>query len=108
MTRAHITTPYYKKQRLFFVALSLFFILFGLYVYFVSASIVHVVARKEVDREIARVSSHVGDLESAYIAAKQAIAPDSIGRHGFVTAPAPKIYVWKAPASLVLVTHNEN
>lgn len=107
MTRAN-AMPYHTEQRLFFAALSFFLILFGLYAYFISASVVHVVARKEVGREIARASSRIGDLESAYIAAKQAIAPESIGQYGFVIAPAQKVYVRKAPANLVLVTHNEN
>lgn len=107
MTKAN-TTPYHTERHLFFAALSFLFILFGLYVYFVSASVVHVVARKEIDREVAQVSSRIGDLESAYITAKQAIAPDSIEQYGFVTTLAPKIYVWKAPVNLVLVTHDEN
>lgn len=98
------TTPYHTERRLFFVALSILFILFGLYVYFISASVVQVVARKEIDREIAHVHSRLGDLESAYIAAQQGIAPDTIARYGFVSTPLQKIYVTKAPANLVLLT----
>ena len=76
--------------------------------YFVSASVVHVIARKEIDREIAQAHSRIGDLESTYISAKQAIVPDVIAQYGFVTAPAPKIYVRKAPTNLVFATRNEN
>lgn len=107
MTRTN-TTPHHKKQRLFFVALSLFLILFGLYIYFVSASVVQVIARKEIDRELAHINSRIGDLESTYITAKQAIAADTIAQYGFVALPKPKIYVQKAPTNLVLVTHDEN
>lgn len=103
MTRTN-TTPYHTEQRVFFGALSLFFILFGLYVYFVSAAVVHVIARKEIDREIAHVNSRIGDLESAYITAKQSIAPETIGQYGFVASPSQKIYVQKAPGNLVLAT----
>lgn len=107
MTRAN-TTPYRTERRFFFAALSLFFILFGLYIYFVSASVVQVIARKEVDREIAHMNSHVGALESTYITAKQAISENTIGQYGFVFAPVQKIYVQKAPVNLVFVTHDEN
>ncbi|MBI4086475.1 hypothetical protein HY416_00630 [Candidatus Kaiserbacteria bacterium] len=99
-----LTTPYHQTQRLFFVALSIFLILFGLYVYFISASVVHVIARKEVDREITYLHSHISDLESSYIDAKQAIGEDTIGQYGFVPAPK-KVYVVKAPDNLVLLTH---
>ena len=103
MTRRN-TTPYHREQRLFFGAVSVLFILFALYIYFISASVVHVIARKEVDREIAHVASAIGDLEFAYITAKQAIAPERLAKYGFLSAPAQKIYVKKAPTNLVLLT----
>ena len=102
------TTPYRRERRFFFAALALFFILFGLYIYFVSASVVHVIARKEIDREIMQMNSHIGELESTYITAKQAITEDTIGQYGFVPAPTQKIYVQRTPVNLVLATHNEN
>ena len=106
MIQTH-TTPYHQTQRLFYIVASLFLILFGLYVYFVSASVVHVIARKEVDKEIAQVNSHISDLESQYINAKQAIDPGSVRHYGFVAAPK-KVYIVKAPRNLVLLTHDEN
>lgn len=102
------TTPYQTKKRLFFMALSTLFIFFGMYVYFVSASVVQVIARKEVEREIVKVNSHIGDLESDYINAKKAITADTLARHGFVVASADKVYVQKAATNLVLVGHDEN
>lgn len=96
MTTRTLTTPYYAERRWFFSVLSLFLILFCLYVYFISVSVVHVVARKEVEREIAHVNSRIGELEAAYIAAAQDIAPESLAQHGFLTAPAEKIYIEKA------------
>ncbi len=107
MTRTN-TTPYRKEQRLFFSALSLFILLFSLYIYFISAAVVHVVARKEIDRELAQVNSHIGDMESTFISVKQAITPETIGQYGFTNAAQKKVYVAKAPANLVLVTHDEN
>ena len=103
MTRRN-TTPYHREQRLFFGAVSVLFILFVLYVYFISASVVHVIARKEVDREIAHVASAIGDLEFAYITAKHAITPERLAQYGFLSAPSQKIYIEKAPTNLVLLT----
>ena len=107
MTRTN-TTPYHTEQRLFFSALSLLLLLFSLYIYFISVSVIHVVARKELEREIAQVHSRIGDLESAYITAKQAVAPTTIAQYGFLVAPSRKIYVEKAPTNLVLATHDKN
>lgn len=107
MTRTN-TTPYAHERRLFFAALSLLLILFSAYIYFVSASIVHVIVRKEVDREIAHVSSRIGELESAYIAAKQSITEENLTAYGFVSGEHEKIYVQKAPTNLVLVINDES
>ena len=44
--------------------------LFGysaLYIYFVSTSVVHILIRKEVESDIARQNSEIGELESLYI-----------------------------------------
>ena len=78
--------------------------LFGLYIYFVSASITHVIVRKEVDREIATLSSHTSDLEAEFIAIKQNVSEDMIAMHGFTHATPRKIYIEKTPTSLVLVS----
>lgn len=75
--------------------------LFGFYVYFISISVVHVIARKEVEREIAHLNSYIGDLESAYIAARQAVTEETLTQHGFVAASSEKIYVKKANPGLV-------
>jgi len=103
MTRA-ITTPYAREQRVFFAALSLLLILFGTYIYLVSASIVHVIVRKEIDREIAHLNSRIGDLESAYIAAHERLTEEAVAAHGFV-AISEKVYVEKAPTNLVLADY---
>ena len=98
------TMPYFNQQRLFFAVLSVFLILFGCYVYFISASVVHVIARKEVDGEIARAGSHISDLEVKYMTAKQAIVPTTIVQYGFVPA-SPKVYIVKVPGNVALVTN---
>lgn len=107
MTR-HTTTPYCTERRVFFGALALLIALFGAYIYFVSASVVHVVVREETDKKISYVTSRIGDLESQYLAVQQAITEEDLAQYGFVDAPAEKVYVRKAPDNLVLVTHDES
>ena len=107
MTRTN-TTPYHTKQRFFLGALSSFLILSGLYMYFVSASVVQVVARKEIEREIVQIDSHIGDLEASYISAKKAITNETISQYGFAPATAEKIYVQRTPSNLVLAWHDED
>ena len=82
-------------------------LLLGMYMYFVSASVVHVIVRKEIDQDITRVSSKLSDLEASFITAKQAIDEDTITRHGFVFSHDSKTYITKAPSSLVLATGDE-
>lgn len=100
------TTPYARKRTVFFALLAVLFILFGTYIYFVSASIVHVIVRKEVDQNMAQVSSQISDLESRYIEAKHAIDEERIAALGFVESPE-RVYIQKAPTNLVLVSQNE-
>ncbi len=94
---------------MFFAALTLLLAMFGAYIYFVSASIVHVIARKEVDRDIAHLHSRIGELESAFIAANQAITEETVTAYGFVADDgSEKVFVRKTPSNLVLVTHDES
>lgn len=94
---------------MFFVALALLLMMFSAYIYFVSASIVHVIARKEVDREIAHVHSRIAELESTYIAVNQSISEEMATEHGFTAESATKkVFVQKQPTNLVLVVHDES
>lgn len=93
---------------MFFAALSLLLILFSAYVYFVSASIVHVIVRKEIDREAAYLSSRIGDLETAYIAAQQAIDNDTASARGFDFTQARAVYVRQIDTNPVLVLNDES
>ncbi len=108
MTRTKHTTPYYTKQRVFFAVFAGLFILFGFYIYFVSASVVQVIARKEVEGEIIEVQSTIGDLESTYLATKNSISGDTLASFGFVVIAPRKIFIEKKSTNLVLVTHDEN
>ena len=108
MTRhTKTTSPYAREQKVVFFLLAVIFLLFCTYVYFVSASVVHVIVRKETDREIASVSSHISDLETRYIEAKEEFDAERIIAQGFTQESPEKIYIQKVPTSLVLVTQNE-
>ena len=90
------------EQRLFFGALTLCVSLFGVYVYLIGASVVHVVARKEVDQEITALRSRAGELESVYLELGETISAEAISRLGFVAAPSQKTYIAAAPTNLAL------
>lgn len=57
-----------SKERMIFVGLIFLIMVFSaLYIYFVSTSVVHILIRKEVESDIARQNSEIGELESSYI-----------------------------------------
>lgn len=101
------TTPYCIERNVFLITLTIFAVCFGLYVYFVSASVVHVIVHKEVDREIATLNSHISELETQYLAAKDAITREDAYARGFVEQPAKVVYVTKRPTGLVRVSNDE-
>lgn len=72
------------SQKIFW-ALSILIILFAsMYMYFVSSSIVNVVLRKEIETEIVKIHSQVGELESQYLALENNITMDRALSMGFV------------------------
>jgi len=77
--------------------------LFALYIYFVSASVVHVVMRTEISQEITKIASEIGELESEYIEAQHRVSSDIASLQGY-TPTVSKIFIDKTPASLVLGT----
>lgn len=101
------TTPYARNQKIVFCLLGAMFALFFAYVYFVSASIVHVIVRKEIEQKIATVSTHISDLESRYIEAKDEFTETHLANRGFTLESPEKIYITKTPSSLVLASQNE-
>lgn len=75
--------------------------LFLAYMYFVSASIVHVVIQKEMKRDFTHLHSEIAQLETTYIAAQHAISADIASLQGFV-ATTEKVFIDRNPGSLVL------
>ena len=92
---------YYKEHVILVALTSTLLLLFAAYVYFVSASIVHVVIRQEVQQEITAISSEISELETHYISLQHSVSEEIATQNGFVAAN-DKIYIDRSPANLVL------
>lgn len=101
------TTTHRETQRWFFAALGLLVAIFILYIYFVSASVAHVVIRKEVNQEILHTRSYVSQLEAQYIEAQHAVSADIASAQGF-TRTSEKVFIDRTAASLVLSENNDS
>ncbi len=100
------TAIYQKEKTCFFAVVCAFVLSLVLYMYFVSASVYHVVIRKEIDREIASAFSEVSLLEAAYIDAQHAVSESIATMDGFVVSEE-KIFIDRTGDSLVLSINNE-
>jgi hypothetical protein len=78
-------------------------LLFGLYIYFVSASVVHVVMRTQTNQEIADISTDISELEGSYIEAQHRVSAEIASLQGYREAKQ-KIFIDRSEDSLVLST----
>lgn len=99
--QAHTARVYREESRLFYGALCLCLLVVCAYMYFVSMSVVHVVMRKEVDTEIALLSTKISKLEETYIEKQHHLSTAIAEHRGFVIAEE-KIFVDKSGVTLVL------
>jgi hypothetical protein len=98
--RTHNTL--HEQERVwFFAALSMVLVTVACYMYFLSSSVVHVVMRKEIDKEIGILSSSIGSLEAEYIEVQHAISEDIASLRGF-TRTDTKIFIDKTAGTLSL------
>lgn len=84
--------------------LSLFVVLLSvafLYMYFVTTSVVQVVMRQEIERDITDVSARISELESEYIKAQHEISADIASHEGYLEIEE-KIFISRTPSTLVL------
>ncbi len=77
--------------------------LIALYMYFVSASVLHVVMRTEVSQENTKIASDISALESKYIAAQHKVSSDIASLQGYKKT-AEKVFIDREKSSLVLNT----
>jgi hypothetical protein len=62
------------------------------YAYFLSASVVNVVMRKDVDAQIASAGTAMSGLEADYIELQHALSAEVATEKGFVAAPE-KVFI---------------
>lgn len=74
--------------------------LFAAYIYLISASIVHVVIRTELNQEIQEVSSEISLLESEYISAQHNVSESIASLQGY-TENSNKIFIDRSAPSFV-------
>jgi hypothetical protein len=73
----------------FKVLLALLAFLIFSYLYFVAASIMNVVARREALAQSSRIESSIGDLEQKYFSLSQQVTPEEGVRLGLVPLTQP-------------------
>jgi hypothetical protein len=91
------------EKTLFMGLSSVCLALFFMYVYFISAAIVHVVMRTEVSQEVSKIASEISELEGRYIEAQHRVSSDIASLQGY-TEVDTKIFIDRTPSSLVLST----
>jgi hypothetical protein len=91
----------YTEKRAFMLLSCTVVLLFALYVYFVSASIVHVVLRTEIGSDITLLSSEISELEGKYIEVQHKVSSDIASLQGYQKTKS-KIFIDRNEDSLVL------
>lgn len=99
--------PQTLERTLFIGVAILFLISFGLYIYFISASVVHVIVHKEIDQEIASLNSYISELETEYIAVRDSITLEEAHHRGFVAYDSRVVYIGARDTNLVRATNDE-
>jgi hypothetical protein len=72
----------------------------GMYFYFLSSSVVHVVMNREAEEKMHRLHSEIASLEATYMEKQHAISIEVARRHGYVAA-GKKIFLDRTGASVV-------
>ncbi len=105
MIRA-VTQSHVLERRLALSLITLCVSLFAAYIYFLSASVMHVVVRTEVDQTARELRSKISVLEGEFIAAQHAVSQNIAHLEGYERVNA-KIFVDRAAPSLVLNTESQ-
>lgn len=100
MTKTQIQKLYTDK-RAFMLLSCTCVLLCTMYMYFVSASIVHVVLRTEVGSDITLLSSEISELEGKYIEVQHKVSSDIASLQGYQKTGS-KIFIDRSEGSLVL------
>lgn len=90
-----------NEKNLFVSFLFIFISLVGLYMYLVSATVMHVVLQTELKQEAKQVNSDISTLENRLILAQHKVSADIASLQGF-TSISEKVFINRTPDSLVL------
>lgn len=104
MTRTHIKTTVYEREHIWLcIAVASLLTMVAFYMYFLSASVVHVVMRKEVDKELVALGSTLSELETEFIEVQHSVSADIASQRGYTVAEH-KVFIDRSDATLVLST----
>lgn len=90
-----------KEKKYLFMAVLLTLGLFIAYVYLLSSSVVEVVIRKEMNREMQDLHTEISQLETTYIEKQHSVSNEIAVRQGFVEAKN-KIFINRGDTGLAL------
>ncbi|HMA77837.1 MAG TPA: hypothetical protein VKP88_01700 [Candidatus Paceibacterota bacterium] len=91
----------HKEKRLLMLASGVLLCLTVVYMYLLSATVMHVVVRKETTQSIKEVNTKIAALETEYIKAQHAVSERVAALPGFVTTP-DKIFLQRGDTALVV------
>lgn len=89
-------------RALFYVCAALLAIIFVIYVYLINATVMNVVAREDSEKEIAALSTSLGEMEFKYISLKNGVTLDLAYQKGFGTTAATEFLARENSAPSVL------
>ena len=98
---------YRTERRMFYVVVVFIILASASYMYFLCASVAHVVMRKEINQEIGTLASNIGELESRYIEAQHTVSEEIATMHGYVKT-SEKVFVESTGPTLVLSKNNDS
>lgn len=91
-----------QTERKYLLVLGALLVCLGVvYTYLLSATVMHVVVRKETTQSIKEVNSQIAALETEYIKAQHAISERVAAMPDFVTTPE-KIFLERTDTTLVV------
>jgi hypothetical protein len=89
------------EKRYVVLATGLLLCLGAVYMYLLSATVMHVVVRKETTQSMKEVNSQIAALETEYIKAQHAVSERVAALPGFVLTP-DKIFIERNETTLVV------
>jgi len=93
------------ERKYIITCFGLLLVIFSLYVYLVSYSVVHVVIRKEIQQEINKLQTDVSNLEAEYITAQHLVSSEIASLEGYIEIEE-KIFINRNNDSKLVLSTN--